>query len=231
MVTVVMSCYNPEPEAPRMVYAARSLVALHKNLHGPFSTKVKYLLADDGSPHLLPLQDFAQIWPDTSYITGPHGGIGTSLNRAMHVLYDEPWVYTTDDWVLTDPLDLTLPLHLLDIGYDLVRLGPIHPNVRCTTNFEYPWGWWLDLDVYSNQYSCATRPFLASPRLMQKIGPWTEGADSYQTEIDFGHACQMYEVSAAAINLAGPWEHIGEYAVGNWPVTTALPIGKGDTGA
>lgn len=231
MVTVVMTTYNPEPSAPRFKYMQRCVDALGENIPQPKAL----IVADDGSPEPLDVRWHATQWQKgVTSITGVHDGIGTSLNRAMRLLMpDEPWIYTTDDWLLTDELDLALPLHLLDIGYDLVRLGPIHPNVSCTTRFEYPWGWWLDLDVHSNQYTCATRPFLASPRLMQKVVSWTQGVDSYQAEIDFGRECQEGDVRAAAINLAGPWEHIGEYEVGDRPVVTAtaLPNGKGDTNA
>lgn len=215
MVTVVMTTYNPVPEAPRFDYAVECLEYLRAHLSGP--QPIAYIVADDGSP-VQPHQG-SDLRHRAQYVTGPHNGIGASLNRAMALLaFDEPWIYTTDDWRLQELLDLALPLHLLDIGYDIVRLGPIHPNITCRTQFEHPYGWWLDLDVHSNQYVCGTRPFLASPRLIEKVGPFEEGVDSYRAEIDFCARCELYDVRVAAINLDGPWEHIGEYAVGNLPV-------------
>lgn len=207
MVTAVMTTYD-DGTGIRFEYAARCVRAL-----GIWcNPEPAIILADDGSPCGPP-----QIEVD-SIVTGPHNGIGASLNRALSQVRGN-WMYTTDDWLLIGPLHLELPLWLLDQGYDLVRIGPPHPNVRCTTNFQAGHGWWLDIDVYSNQYACATRPFVAAPSLMEKIGPWTEGVDSYRAEIDFGLRCQMYDVIAAQTTLHGPWEHIGEYEVGDRPIT------------
>lgn len=218
MVVVVMTTYNPEPEAPRFDYAARCLVAWHRYLRGP-GAPPKYLLADDGSPHLLPLMGFAQIWSDVTWTTGEHNGIGASLNRALDTLApDEPWIYTTDDWLLTEPLDLALPLWLITQGYDIVRLGPIHPNLYARVKFTAGHGWWLDLDTFGGGYVFATRPFLAVPSLLERVGPFQEGVDAYVCERDYSDRFMHAGCKAAAINLAGPWEHIGEYEVGDRPV-------------
>lgn len=206
MVTVVMTTYDDGPGV-RYSYA--------KRCHTAFSMQMppkNILLADDGSLSSWQLHEWG-----FRYVTGPHNGMGASLNRALR-LVEGDWLYTTDDWLLTGPLDLELPLWLLSEGYDLVRVGPPHPNVHCVTSFQQGHGWWLDIDVRSNQYACATRPFVAAPSLMRKIGPWTEGVDSYQAEVDFGLACQRSNVKAAQVTLHGPWEHIGEYEVGDRPI-------------
>jgi len=137
-------------------------------------------------------------------------------------------MYTTDDWLLTESLDLELPLWLLgpEVGYDLVRLGPIHPNLDCRTKFTAGHGWWLDVDSRYG-FAFATRPFLASPSLVQKIGPFDEGMNAYDTERQYSNRCAG-NILVAAINLAGPWEHIGEFEVGDRDVAAAaFPDGKG----
>src|SRR6266498_3259504 len=120
MVTVVMTTYNPEPSAPRFGYAAEALQSLRENLRS--LEKIEYLVTDDGSP-MQPHQ-LSDLRYRASYVTGPHNGIGASLNRALMEIKDWPVLYTVDDWVLTEPLDLTLPLWLLENDYSYVRLGP-----------------------------------------------------------------------------------------------------------
>lgn len=224
MVTVVMTTYNPTPEAPRNQYAQRCVEGFERHLHT--TDEVHLFATDDGSPEPFGPRWHGGFWSSCVAETGPHNGIGASLNRALRWVVG-PWIYTTDDWLLTEPLDLELPLWLLTQGYDLVRLGPIHPNLWCRTTFTAGHGWWLDLDVQQdNLYVCATRPFLAGASLMAKIGPWLEGVDAYAAEYAFGVRCRANDVRAAAINLAGPWEHIGEFEVGDLPVEP-FPSEKG----
>jgi len=64
-----------------------------------------------------------------------------------------------------------------------------------------------------------TRPFLASKRFYEKVGPFLEGVDAYVCERDYSDRCNAHGgLRAAALNLVGPWEHIGEYEVGDRPV-------------
>lgn len=221
-----MTTYNPSPDAPRFDYAQRCLWSLNYNLRS--NKPIRYVLADDGSPDVKPLYSVINKFHASSandgvvveVVTGPHNGIGASLNRAMDLVNQQLWLYTTDDWELQDVIHLTMAEWLIEQkGYDLVRLGPMHPNVTCVSKFEYPFGWWWDIDVSSNQYACATRPFLAGPSLMHKVGLWLEGVDgSYAAEVAFGITCQQNGVRAASLYLDGPWNHIGDYEVGNRPV-------------
>jgi hypothetical protein len=225
MVTVIMTTYD-DGNGARYKYADRSIWALTAQLgNGPH----KLILADDGSPNVEFLNTLALPehtgW-ERQIVTGPHDGIGASLNRALLEVKTWPVMYTTDDWLLTEPLDLTLPLLLLEYGYDIVRLGPIHPNLYCVTKFTQHWGWWLHVSTLSG-YAFATRPFLANKMFFDKIGPWKEGVDSYAAEVDYSARVQEYAgdglgIQIAAINLAGPWEHIGEYEVGDRPVVPTL---------
>lgn len=210
MVTVVMTTYNPESGAPRYDYAARCLMWLKANLLA--SEHREFVLTDDGSP------DCGALWSlgADRVVVGPHNGIGSSLNRALDGLQG-PWMYTTDDWLLKEPLDLELPLWLLE-EYDLVRLGPIHPNLRCTTKFTANHGWWLEVDPSHGGFAFATRPFLARQELVEQVGLFDEGLDAYETERLYAERCMWAHIRVAAVNLAGPWEHIGEYEVGDRPV-------------
>lgn len=226
MVTVVMTTYNPEPDAPRNRYAQRCVRALEDNLRG--ADEYELIASDDGSPEPFAPRWNGGFWSSCSVVTGPHNGIGASLNRALDGIVG-PWVYTTDDWLLTEALDLTLPLWLLaEGGYDMVRVGPIHPNLTCKTQFTAGRGWWLELFPAFGGYCFATRPFLAAPRLVEKMGLFAEGLNAYETERLYAERCQKFfgSLRFAAVNLAGPWEHIGEYEVGDRPVE-AFSVEKG----
>lgn len=222
MVAVVMTTYDPG-NTPRYDYASQCLWSL--NYHLRSDEPIRFILADDGSLDVDPLARYvaqfrAHNQTPVEIVTGQHGGIGASLNRALDgVGRENLWMYTTDDWDLQDILDLNKAAWLIrERGYDLVRLGPMHPNVVCTATFEFPQGWWWDINVQSNQFACATRPFLAGPGLMHKIVSFLERSDSYGTEIAFGYDCQRAGVRAASIHLDGPWEHIGDYEVGRLPI-------------
>jgi hypothetical protein len=188
----------------------------------------RYIISDDGSTippsFMLPYGRYNRI----AGVTGPHNGIGASLNRAMTCLDPgEPWIYTTDDWKLPDGYDDSVNEHinfelaewLLTQGYDMVRLGPMHPNLICVTKFTQGHGWWLDVDPF-NGYAFATRPFLAAPSLVEKIGPFKEGVDAYECEKDYADRIRQYtpDIEIASVVLHGPWEHIGEYEVGDRPI-------------
>jgi hypothetical protein len=209
MVTVVMTTYD-DGNGERFEYASRCWAAWIAHLESICT--INLLAADDGSPIEMP-NHWRTHW-NIGTITGVHNGIGASLNRALAALPEsEPWVYTTDDWLLTDYLDLDLPLWLLEQGYDLVRLGPLHPNLECKTLFTAGHGWWLDVDPHS-PFAFATRPFLASPTLVEKIGSFDPGLNAYETERLYMERCHG-RILVAATTLHGPWEHIGEYEVGD----------------
>lgn len=222
MVTVVMTTYNPTPDSPRNQYAQRCLGYLQRFLTAP--GPMDLVIADDGSPEpFVPLWD-REVWATKRVVTGPRVGIGGSLNRALQDVRG-PWMYTTDDWLLQAPLDLETPLWLLDQGYDFVRLGPIHPNLPCRTRHEGG-RWWLQLYTEDRGFVFGTRPFLAAGSLVEKVGLFDEGLDAYDTERLYNDRVLAHpSVYAAAINLLGPWDHIGEFEVGD--SNPAFPFGKG----
>lgn len=181
----------------------------------------RIIIADDGSDNQTALERVAKMHRhelDIEIVTGPHGGIGTSLNRALAIVRDN-WVYTTDDWMLAGSLDMYIGvgLRLLDM-YDVVRLGPVHPNLECTTRFQQGIGWWLEIETGHGGYPFGTRPFLAKPNLINQIGRCPDNVDSYVFETAFNERCVNLGLSVAAVGLHGPWEHIGEYEVGDRPV-------------
>jgi hypothetical protein len=145
-----------------------------------------------------------------------HKGIGASLNLAMPYV-DDYWMYTTDDWLLTQPLDLTHAIGLLNAGYDVVRLGPIHPFLWCLTQYT-KLGWHLDIDT-KWRYAFATRPFIASKSLVQKVGPFDENRNVYDTETLYSDRITKHGGIKIAydgnLSLPGPWQHIGVIEVGH----------------
>jgi hypothetical protein len=173
-----------------------------------YHPRVPILVSDDGSANY----DSLSAWVSHG-ISGPHNGIGASLNRALRVVKDD-WIYTTDDWLLLDSLELDGPIQLLQ-SYDIVRIGPVHPNLRCITRFQEGIGWWLEIDLDSEGYPFGTRPFLARHDVIPRILPLIEGTDSYEFEVWFNQRCKEQNFKLAATTLHGPWEHIGDYEVGD----------------
>lgn len=228
MITVVMTTYMSSDfdGAQRMRYMDASMNTLLRDLVA--DEPVRLHIADDGSNHPEAIKAIAQClqrahshwgtkatWTSTS-----HEGIGASLNRALERVFadgDDMWLYTTDDWSLINKLDLTGPAKLIRNGYDLVRLGPVHPDLCCTTRFDQTIGWWLDLLQHYGGFAFATRPFLASKTFYEKIGPFDERLNSYETERLYAERVAKSTAKLAywgGIDLHGPWHHEGITCVG-----------------
>lgn len=217
-VKVLMTTYEPGG-GYRAEYARLTLEALiqHLNFTGPLSLHV----ADDGSPSkafITPLINRAEkSWHNSaSWSDACRGGIGASLNLAFQDI--NPgwlWFYITDDWVLTERLNLDIPVMLIEeLGYDMVRLGPTHPNLCCETKFQEGIGWWLEVDTSQGGYAFATRPFVATKDFYDRIGPFDEGLDSYETERRYAERVCKQGARVACLHLDGPWTHIGIHTVG-----------------
>jgi hypothetical protein len=220
MITIVMTTYAPEGEgAIRARYAERTMDHLGGSLYAP--EDFRFHIADDGSADTAYIKEMLHDWGDecSSWTRTERKGIGASLNKALATI-DDKWLYITDDWLLTDTLNLNVPCRLIDEQqYDLVRLGPPHPNLRCMTRFCQGLGWWLDIDPTFGGFAFATRPFLASKDFYHICGPFVEGANAYVVEQDY--AVRVAELGRARIayydasfNQGGPWRHIGKYEVG-----------------
>lgn len=218
MITVVMSTWD-DNKGIRASYAKTVVQSLVGNIDCSTTDLLQLLVADDGTEnagHVYSdvLEIASKRWQKASLLTGEHNGIGSSLNRALKEV-DDLWLYTVDDWVLTEDLELDSAVRLLRSGYDYVRLGPIHPNLECVTRFQVGIGYWLDL-CNTGGYAFATRPFLATKAFYEKVGPFLEGDNSYVTEQDYALRCaRKPALKMATIELNGPWTSIGDdYPVG-----------------
>lgn len=222
VVSVVVTTFFTEAVPQREQYAKQAVSSLLNNL--TCEDGLQLVLADDSlviketANQLLVTANDAKYdkWHGNSYVNSGHRGIGASLNRAMKQVKDY-WVYTTDDWILTHPLNLDGPLRLLRQDYDLVRLGPVHPDLQCVTRFDSSIGWWLDLRQEYGGFCFSTRPFVATKAFWEKVGPFDEGLNSYETERLYAERVGKSTSKLAywgAVNLAGPWEHIGLECVG-----------------
>jgi hypothetical protein len=215
MVAIVMSTWD-DGSRIRYDYARSCISALNQYLVA--DEPVDLVLADDGSPEPNMLVDAVSKWAHGEWkiTSGAHGGIGTSLNRAIPA--GEPWLYTTDDWLLTGPLDIRQAMQLTHL-YDLVRIGPVHPNLLCRTRFQQNIGWWLELDSTEGGFVFATRPFVAAPSMRMLVGDFDEGLNSYEVERLYALRFAAAGARAAAVTLHGPWRHIGDYEVGYRDIT------------
>lgn len=222
MIKVVMTTYAPENAREREHYADRVAYSLWSNLKT--TDKLSMHVADDGSFSHKYIETIAEYsernwkYPSTTS-NSHHKGIGASLNLAQQFISGHSmWMYITDDWLLTSPLDLDPAIKLIKYGYDLVRLGPIHPNLKCTTKFKSDIGWWLDIDP-TYGFAFATRPFLASERFYTRVGPFSTHCNAYQCEQWYAERVAKTDGIAIAylgtISMSGPWQHIGEVEVGN----------------
>lgn len=220
MVAVVMTGYNP-PGGERGKYAVETVRALVANLYCRDACIFRLIIADDGSDDKHYIYECSRLAHEawgvrTTAVVSERHGIGGSLNRALEqVGVAEHWMYITDDWVLTKPLDIAPALTLMrEFEYDIVRLNPMHPNLRCTTKFAEKVGWWLDIDP-SYGFAFATRPFVATKGFYNKIGPFVENRDAYTTEQEYATRTNRLGVSMAGlVDMHGPWKHIGVQEVG-----------------
>lgn len=224
MITIVMTTYAPSGGEIRAEYAKICVDSLLEHLRSPIPLRLH--IADDGSLDDAYIKDImikaSRIWKTPStHSNARHRGIGASLNKALSIV-GEYWFYTTDDWKLTEKLYLASAIKLINLGYDVVRMGPIHPNLKCQTKFNTDIGWWLDISTETG-YAFATRPFLAAKSLVEKIGPFDEGLNAYDTERLYAERVSRRKVIQIAsdgnISLPGPWCHIGEYEVGDRNIT------------
>lgn len=224
-----MTTYAPESKPERADYAVEAMLKLARYLRVPGAYDVMVHISDDVSASASCLKMIAGAETivgaqRVAFHQKKHSGIGGSLNHTLSSLSpDDIWLYTTDDWVLTAPLDLTKALRLMQgaPAYEMVRLGPIHPNVYCKTVFQQDIGWWLQLHEDMGGYVFATRPFLARVGPFQRRG-FKEHCDAYECEKEYAEyvgsgSSELYDIAAVvdAQGLEGPWEHIGAVEVGD----------------
>ena len=224
MLTIVMSTYFPEGKGgeQRAQGAVKCLDNFIKHLVSP--EEIRLCVADDGSYHIDYIDSLLLLaegsWSTHSlYTNSERRGVGGSLNKALDAIPDADFImYTTDDWLLTEKLDVTPAIKLLDEGYDYVRIGPTHPNLNCKTRFSATIGWWFDISG-DYGYAFATRPFIAHRNFFKIVGLFDESLNAYETERLYTERVHKYSgnlvlAQIGSISLGGPWEHIGEFEVG-----------------
>lgn len=215
-ISVVMTTYNPKG-SPRGKYAQEALDSLIQHLDYDC---LRLIVADDGSEDtefISALLNKASIfWPGQEHIStnSQRKGVGASINRALDRV-EGLWLYTTDDWILTQRLSLASPVSLVS-EYDIVRLGPIHPNLQCYTRFNQSRGWWLEIIPGYGGYAFATRPFLATKGYYNRVGKFPEGLNAYETERIYAERTKALgaRIAYTDVSMSGPWKHIGDFEVG-----------------
>lgn len=231
-IRIVMTSYMPDKarlecakDAVTSLFGGLiTTVDLHTMRQGGLE-RIAIHISDDGSPsdHYYDLVTCARYFPwEVTASVSPRLGIGGSLNTAMKsISSDDLWLYTTDDWKLTDILNLDVPIRLLrEQNYDYVRLGPIHAGLTGETRYAEGLEYWLHLHHSMGGFCFATRPFLATKAFYEKIGPFPEKLDAYDHERVYAERIR----DAAWVNLAfagrfdtrQQWKHLGDVS----------PVGK-----
>lgn len=213
MIDIVMTTYFP-PDVPSRVHCFSSAVhSLASYLM--FPEEYRLVITDDGSPSDIDFKRYSHSWMGPKItLLGEHGGIGSSINRAMSQVNDL-WLYTTDDWVLKDVFALHQACRLIrEHGYDYVRVGFPHSDVSCKTR-HYDGMWWLHVNHYRQPgFAFATRPFLATRAFYDKVGKYPEHCNVYDAEIQYANRVRnTRNLKLAFMSLTGyPWVHIGDDA-------------------
>lgn len=221
-IAVVMTTYAPEGEVgdARKKYAWEAVHNLLLHLRG---ADFRLHIADDGSPDQTYLRDLCgtafTTWPRRASMTNAERkGIGGSLNLALDNISERIWMYTTDDWDLTERFDISAAIALIEhLGYDYVRLGPIHPHLMCSAEFNQEIGWWLRIHQKWGGYAFATRPFVATKEFFYNVGRFEERSTSYSCETEYNERVSKLEHLKLAClpDISGKmWRHIGIQNVG-----------------
>lgn len=229
---IIMTTYYPKGDAgaQRLENAKKVLKSLRilDSFDGSSRIMPNLIIADDGSPteHL---NELIPYYPThlTQFVTGPHAGVGASINRALKVLddtwkHDYAWIYMPDDLLLTRQINL-LKASALFKYYDFVRLDLPHPELFCKTKFEQDLGWWFELCYTNRDFVFATRPTLISSRVHHEVGLFKEMADSYEVELDYSRRVQAVNLKGALVcDVGDTWQHLSteKEAIGYLPINS-----------
>lgn len=179
---VCTTYFPPTQEMLRMEIAERTIQSWHENIiyDGP----ITLIMSDDGSNSRLNVD----VWSRGSVFRTrqERQGVGASLNKGFQkgLGFGPVVCYFVDDWSLTEPIDLTPWVYLLEQREDvgMVRLGPPHPNTRgsveaFTENIQ---SWGMRLERYG--YSCGHRPALWHRRMIEHYGWFSEQCSALECE-------------------------------------------------
>lgn len=166
-------------------------------------------------------------------------GVGASLNAGFKTIWDVTpdalILYAVDDWMLTEPFDLTPWARLLlereDVG--MVRLGPPHPDLTGKIEmFTSEWqGWGLRLDRH--HYAFGHRPALYHRRMIDDYGWFAEDCSALECERLYNEqfcskASAGRRYSDIVLALQHPWKHLDSVELADLDPTT--PIKNSSTG-
>lgn len=226
-VSIQICTYN----RPREI--RQTLTALSRYLC--YEGNLQVVICDDHSPGEYRKQ-LKQDYPLAQIVdTGKQGGWGVNVNRGLGQIETEYIFFLEDDYVLTEPLDLTIGVMLLmrneHIGMVRYRgtagdhliyhqmetdLSATHPHYREGVGLEGKCTYFLldggspALWIYSNG------PHLKHIRFHQFYGRYPEGLRLGQTEESYAHTVKdgMKMQGAPAIAIFPHWinmlwEHIG----------------------
>lgn len=224
-ITICMITYN------RPVEIRKTIAAIHQNL--TYAGKVHLTIADDCSPG-----SYADdLRAEGLYVlsTPQNGGWGRNANYALGQITSDLILMCEDDYILTQPIDLTPYAALLACNANLgmVRLDGVAghkaraqikewdvsallPDYRQGIGLPGRVGYWEleaegpELWLYSN------RPHLKHRRFHQSYGKYPEGLRLGETEESFAHMVKdglhdptMPRVVVPLELSVSYWDHIG----------------------
>lgn len=174
-LAIIQTVWFPRGEVgeSRIEAARESLELWQECIYGYKSDHVH--IADDASdPNWL--DEYRSGYPRATLTSAPRYGCAGSLNWGVQYIMRERIAdviaYLQDDWLLTEPLDLTPSIALLNSDTaDIVRLGPTHPNLRAkVVRTDIPDAeWCLEYDWSGGGYVVGWRPALYHRRVFERF--------------------------------------------------------------
>lgn len=181
----------------RLDYAKTTLESTLENIN--HKGNIHLHIADDGSPegYIEELESFAFDNGPLVSITrsnSEHRGYGANYNLAMQQVHScaGPGAIVLpleDDWQLVRELDTAPLVQALEAGYGCARLGylgytqTLMGTVVHVGDYNY-----LELNPYSDEpHVFAGHPRLETIAWERAVGPWPEGLQPGETEMDVTH--------------------------------------------
>lgn len=201
----------------RTDYAVRTLAAARKYLRYP---DLRWYLADDGSreEHCDTILAAAKGLNLAGRHTLAGGTYGANANRAWQeaAKVSRLTLFLEDDWELRSELDLRPFADLLmeDERFGMVRLGYLNLGMAGLTFGSHGHlYWWLNRQS-PEAYVFTGHPSLRHQRFWDAYGPYTEGRQPGETELDMAWQFRTREgpgiVWPAELGANGLFGHIGE---------------------
>ena len=210
-ITVILQTYK------RTEYALRTIAAAHELLH--YEGDLRWYIADDGShaAHLLDVWDMVKDMP----LMGGHSlrrGYGANANAAWDAAPSALTFWLEDDFMLTQPLDLTPHAYTLmdctEVG--MIRLGYINgamletPQIFGGRAYHTLPRYWPDTSFYT----FTGHPSLRHTRYRDAYGSYPIGLKPGETELAYAFQYQSANEGPLIVwpegyPEGGYWAHIG----------------------